>query len=56
MSCRVIKREEFVARMLAAQELRKESKRMARIDANDAIGALIYKREAQSLRRRKYKK
>lgn len=55
MNCRVMKREEFVARMLADQELRKERKRRAKIEATEAICALMHKRQAKYLRDRKLK-
>lgn len=55
MNCRVMKREEFVARMLADQELRKERKRRAKIEAAATICALVHKRQAKYLRDRKFK-
>lgn len=55
MNCRIMKREEFVARMLADQELRKERKRRAKIEATETICALMHKRQAKYLRDRKLK-
>ena len=51
MNCRIIKKDEFVARMLAAQELRKERKRAAEINAADVIYGIKYDRQARYLRR-----
>lgn len=53
MYCRVLKREEFVQRMLAEQELRREQRRKARYAAADAIGAICYERAAKALRDKK---
>ena len=55
MRCRKMKREEFVERMLADQDLRKERKRKARIEALETICAMNYRRQAKYLRERKQK-
>ena len=55
MHCRIMKREEFVERVLADQELRKERKRRAKIEATETICALMHKRQAKYSRDRKFK-
>lgn len=52
---RIMKREEFVVRMLANQELRKQHKRELERDAKEAIFEINLDRKAKYLRNKKYK-
>jgi hypothetical protein len=53
MHGRIMKKHEFIARMLAVQELRKERKKRARLLKSDYYGGVIYKAEANALREKK---
>lgn len=50
MNCRIMKRDEFVARLLADQELRKRKERMLRVRAADDIAVMTGKRREKYLR------
>ena len=53
MNCRVMKREEFVARMLADQELLRDKHKKARYKAAEDLSAMRQAKQARYLREKK---
>ena len=53
MNCRIMKRDEFVERLLADQELRKRKERMRQVKAADDLGAIRQKKQERWLREAK---
>lgn len=51
MNCRIMKRDEFVARLMADQELRKQRSRKLRAKAMEDIIEMAKKRREKYLRR-----
>ena len=53
MNCRIMKRDEFVERLLADQELRRRKERMRQVKAADDLGAIKRKKQERWLREAK---